>query len=93
MRHVESHMNSGGPSSKAKYKLVTDSEPVPWGKDEKNRDNRSEIVPEIICLQSVRELWTQVNAWERTFCIMSQRVTVRSKVKSFLWRSRRETKS
>ena len=35
--HVESRRNLGGPSSKAKYSLVTDSELVPWGKGEKYR--------------------------------------------------------
>ena len=34
--HVQSRGNPGGPPSKAKYSLVTDSEPVPRGKGEKN---------------------------------------------------------
>ena len=34
--HVEFRRNPPGPSGKAKYYLVTDSEPVPWGKGEKN---------------------------------------------------------
>ena len=34
--HVKFGSNMGGPSSKAKYSLVTDSEQVPWGKGEKN---------------------------------------------------------
>ena len=34
--HVQSGGNLGGPSSKAKYSLTTDSEPVPRGKGEKN---------------------------------------------------------
>lgn len=34
--HVEFRRNPGGPSPKAKYSLVTDSEPVPWGKGEKH---------------------------------------------------------
>ena len=29
MEHVEFHGNLGGPSPKAKYKSMTDSEPVP----------------------------------------------------------------
>jgi hypothetical protein len=33
----------GGPSSKAKYYLLTDSERVPRGKGEKNPDEGSEI--------------------------------------------------
>ena len=43
----------GGPSSKAKYSLLTDSELVPWGKGEKNPDEGSEIESEIECLQAV----------------------------------------
>ena len=35
-RHEKSRMNKRGPSRKAKYYLVTDSELVPWGKGEKN---------------------------------------------------------
>ncbi len=34
--HVKSGLNLGGPSSKAKYLSMTDSEPVPRGKGEKN---------------------------------------------------------
>ena len=34
--HEESRLKMWGPSHKAKYVLVTDSEPVPWGKGEKN---------------------------------------------------------
>ncbi len=34
--HVKSCGNPGGPSSKAKYMLLTDSELVPRGKGEKN---------------------------------------------------------
>ena len=44
----------GGPSSKPKYSLTTDSEQVPWGKSEKNPDKGSEIDPETECLQAVR---------------------------------------
>jgi hypothetical protein len=36
MGHEESHVNQRGPSRKAKYYCVTDSEPVPRGKGEKN---------------------------------------------------------
>ena len=43
----------GGPSSKPKYYLMTDSELVPWGKVEKNPDEGSEIDTETKCLQSV----------------------------------------
>ena len=54
--HVESCLKLGGPSSKAKYYLLTDSEPVPWGKDEKNPDKGSEIDLETVHLQTVKEL-------------------------------------
>ena len=46
-------MNPAGPSAKAKYSWETDSEPVPWGKGEKNLEQRSEIDPETMCLQAV----------------------------------------
>ena len=51
--HEESCMNLPGPSGKAKYSEVTDSEPVPGGKGEKNPGEGSEIVPETVCLQAV----------------------------------------
>ena len=41
-RHVKSCLNMGGPPSKPKYSLMTDSELVPWGKGEKNPDEGSE---------------------------------------------------
>ena len=47
-------MNLSRPLDKAKYSLATDSEQVPRGKGEKNRYERSEIVPEIMCLQGVK---------------------------------------
>ena len=43
----------GGPSSKAKYSLPTDSERVPWGKGEKNPGEGSEIEPETVYVQAV----------------------------------------
>ena len=46
----------GGPSSKAKYSLLTDSELVPGGKGEKNPGEGSEIEPEIMCIQAVGAL-------------------------------------
>ena len=52
--HVKLGMNRRWPHRKAKYSLATDSELVPRGKGEKYRDERSEIVPEIMCLQGVR---------------------------------------
>lgn len=41
--HVKPCLNPGGPSSKTKYYLVTDSESVPRGKGEKNPGEGSEI--------------------------------------------------
>ena len=52
--HVKLRVNLCRPRHKAKYSLVTDSEQVPRGKGEKNRCERSEIVPAIMCLQGVR---------------------------------------
>ena len=51
--HVISCLNMGGPSSKAKYYWLTDSEPVPWGKGEKNPCEGSEIEPETVYVQAV----------------------------------------
>jgi hypothetical protein len=55
--HEKSRMNLGRPLSKAKYELVTDSEPVPWGKGEKNPDKGSETESETACLQAARGRW------------------------------------
>ena len=55
--HVKSGLNLGGPPSKAKYSLMTDSEPVPRGKGEKNPCKGSEIEPEISSLQTVEGLY------------------------------------
>ena len=52
--HVKRRMNPRRPRRKAKYSLATDSELVPRGKGEKNRCERSEIVPAIMCLQGVK---------------------------------------
>ena len=46
----------GGPPSKPKYSLSTDSEQVLWRKGEKNPDKGSEIEPETKCLQAVGAL-------------------------------------
>ena len=46
-------LNMGGPSSKAKYSWLTDSEPVPGGKGEKNPGEGSEIDPETVHVQAV----------------------------------------
>ena len=51
--HVKPCGKLGGPSSKAKYHLMTDSELVPRGKGEKNPGEGSEIEPETVCLQAV----------------------------------------
>ena len=51
--HEEFWLNSRGPSRKAKYYRETDSEPVPGGTGEKHLEQRSEIVPETMCLQAV----------------------------------------
>ena len=51
--HEKPCLNMGGPSSKAKYSWLTDSELVPWGKGEKNPGEGSEIEPETVCVQAV----------------------------------------
>ena len=55
--HVKPGLNLEGPPSKAKYSLMTDSEPVPRGKGEKNPYKGSEIEPETNCLQTVGGLY------------------------------------
>jgi hypothetical protein len=55
--YVKLRVNRRGPPRKAKYSSTTDSEQVPRGKGEKNRYKRSEIDPEIMCLQGVKALW------------------------------------
>ena len=49
-------LNLEGPPSKAKYYLMTDSEPVPRGKGKKNPNEGSEIEPETSSLQTVEGL-------------------------------------
>ena len=46
-------LNLGGPSSKATYSSMTDSEPVPRGKGEKNPCEGSEIETETNSIQTV----------------------------------------
>ena len=46
-------LNPGRPLSKAKYSSMTDSEPVPRGKGEKNPVEGSETEPETMCPQTV----------------------------------------
>ena len=53
MGHVESRVNPRGPPRKAKYSCVTDSEPVPRGKGEKNPGEGSEKERETVSLQAV----------------------------------------
>ena len=57
----------GGPPSKPKYSLVTDSEQVPWGKGEKHPDEGNEIESETECLQAVGAIiifgWYVVTAY------------------------------
>ena len=69
---MKSCLNPGGPLSKAKYYLMTDSELVPRGKGEKNSDEECEIESEIVCLQYVEALCSKENVRQRTFCIMGQ---------------------
>ena len=71
----------GGPSSKPKYSLVTDSEQVPWGKGEKHPDEGSETVPETERLQAVEASPIYWAERRRTFCIMGQRLSLTSKLK------------
>ncbi len=52
--HVKRRMNPRRPRRKAKYSLATDSELVPRGTGEKNRCERSEKVPALMCLQGVK---------------------------------------
>ena len=78
--HEKSCVNPAGPSAKAKYSSETDSEPVPWGKGEKNLEQRSEIDPETMCLQAVG---AEFVPWRRAFCIMNLRVTLVGKVKYY----------
>jgi hypothetical protein len=61
--HEKSWLNIGGPSSKAKYYLLTDSERVPWGKGEKNPGEGSEIDPETVCVQAVEAEFSSVTAY------------------------------
>ena len=51
--HVKFCENLPRPWGKAKYYLMTDSEPVPRGKGEKHSEQKSEIVPETVRLQAV----------------------------------------
>ena len=76
-RHVESRMNKWGPSHKAKYYLVTDSEAVPWGKGEKNpgRGVKENLKP------YVYKQTKHIKVRCRTFCRTVRRVIVYGKIK------------
>ena len=50
---MKSCLKIGGPPSKAKYSLLTDSEPVPGGTGEQHPDEGSETVSETGRLQAV----------------------------------------
>ena len=69
--HVKLRMNLRRPRRKPKYSLATDSEPVPRGKGEKYRCERSEIVPAMMCLQGVEArpslLAEKPEVWSKTF--------------------------
>ena len=75
--HVESWRNYRGPSRKAKYSFVTDREPVPWGKGEKNpgRGVKENLKP------YAYKKSEPVKGWWRAFCRMSRRVMMWSEVK------------
>src|SRR5207244_12193741 len=53
--HPKLRMNLRRPRRKPKYSSASDSEPVPRGKGEKNRCERSELVPEVMCLQGAQD--------------------------------------
>ena len=86
--HEESSRKDRGPSRKAKYTIVTDSEPVPWGKGEKNpgRGVKENLKP------YAYKKSEPVKGWWRAFCRMNRRVmnTGEVKMKS---RSRSESES
>ena len=86
--HEKSCLNQPGPSGKAKYERVTDSEPVPWGKGEKNpgRGVKENLKP------YAYKKSEPVKGWWRAFCRMNRRVTVWSEVKQDM-RSRSESES
>ena len=54
--HEKPSLNQRGPSRKAKYQSVTDSERVQRWKGDKNSEKLSEIELETVSIQSVRAL-------------------------------------
>ena len=77
--HVESDGNTGGPPSKPKYYLMTDSGAVLWRKGEKNpgRGVKENLKP-----YAYKHI-EHVNVWYGTFCRTVRRVNVCSEVKLF----------
>ena len=77
--HEKSCLNQPGPSGKAKYERVTDSEPVPWGKGEKNpgRGVKENLKP------YVYKQTKHVKVRCRTFCRTVRRVILYGKVKYY----------
>ncbi len=78
--HVKLRMNLRRPRRKPKYSLATDSEQVPRGKGEKNRCERSERVPEMMCLQGVkaqllRLIRKRSRSSERLECLVTSKMT------------------
>ena len=76
-RHVKSRMKERGPSRKAKYYLVTDSEEVPWGKGEKDpgRGVKKNLKPYVYKqIELIKERY-------RTFCRTVRRVIIYGEVK------------
>ena len=77
IEHVKLGGKLGGPPSKAKYKSQTDSEPVPWGKGEKNRGSG---VKKNLKLYAYKQFegyagsFGDQKAWERAYCRMIRRV-------------------
>ena len=86
--HEKSCRKDRGPSRKAKYSIVTDSEPVPWGKGEKNpgRGVKENLKP------YAYKKSEPVKGWWRAFCRMNRRVMIVSEVKQEM-RSRSESES
>ena len=75
--HVKPGGNTGGPSSKPKYYLVTDREEVLWRKGEKNPGRGVKMILKP-CVYKHRKT---VNGRSGTFCRMVRRVCVTGKVK------------
>lgn len=72
----------GGPPSKPKYSVLTESEQVPWGKGEKNpkKGVKRHWNPKPTNSWSFFHTFCVIK-WQRTFCIMGQRVKFCGKLK------------